>query len=1243
LAYGSGSQIGTGNYVVVAGAGKSGSATITGLSAGTSYHIAVYPYNGSGSMLNYRTTSPATASVTILPDPTAATATVDGKTMVRLAWTKNASYGVMIVYKQGSASTAPTQGTAYNVGGACGGGTVIYKGTGASLEHVVASDKAHHYAFYSYSGNNYSAGVTASDSTSAFSVGEIVETFSYTNSTALTGLNGERGWGGAWYGPQVGLFTNVSGSFATQTNYPATSGNKAWVCPPNNTGVKAYRPLGQVFKSGRIYFGYMLNYTWNGPNKYAGLSLAWSNNEEKVFFGEIYNQDKQLGIATTRTAVRGRPTRWITGRARTTLSWAITTGKTAWRRSMPTRWGRRRCRRRSRGAGMPRWPRRATRWAGSTRSGCRLAPGASDGTPGNTYFDEVRISTNWAGIVQIAPSKPADPANATATVDGHEMVRLAWTKNGAGSDVMVLHKTSAITTGPTDGTGYAVGNTIDGATVIYRGAATALEHVVTPGSANVYKFYSVNSVNYYSTGIGASATMGTYLANEWVNPFSYTNDTAFSASMKGGQGFGANYWAANSGTWRARTNNAVATTDVPRFFDMTGYPPMAGNLAWVENPGNGSSATADRSLATPIDSGTFYVAFMMAYQYAGGVNKWAGLSLTDGSGNEVAFFGKGHGANWNTLAAAGDNQTFWSDFDFLPYSASTVNVYMVVGKYDFSTKQLQTKAWNLAGNTFPDTEPTSWDATGTLGNGINQIARIRLNAGSSDSGNTIGRVFFDEIRYATNWAGLVAVKCPTWAGSNTFNNAAWTAATNVWLGDSPQFLFQSWPISLGQSGGIEFDWAQNGAFSTYHDLPWLKNENNNSYWSNSLQLVTAGVITSRYVAAGGGCSPIRTNNPALNVQNLNPPTNATATQDAVNTNRQINLAWTRGVSGVAKDVLVVRQTADSGWTAPVNGTTYNPGDSLGSGMVVYRGPLEAFHDTGLAPSTTYYYRFYSENWSYYSVDFDEASAATASGTQEITIDGNYADWSGTASTVLDSAASSLQEYIWTDKQGEERTDHVDHPNADLREFRVYADADWVYFLVRMANITDTAKPFVAIGVDTRTNSASTAMNWLGDDAGTFIGDGYFQGAAAHFPEYQLNIHSVGGVAQIECYKHDGTFWYGPGETREAAISDAYDAIEMKVARSELNLTGAKTARFTVATFLNSGVWNNDGAGTAYIADNTAAAVDPISIPPWARRTTRPTCRPGSKTSAMRTSTSGWTCASRRAGCWTMPGPRRRRW
>ena len=88
--------------------GKHGSATITGLGAGTTYHVAVYPYNGTGSFLNYRTTSPGTASVLILPDPSAATATADGKTLIDLAWTKHASYDVMIVHKSGSASTAPT-------------------------------------------------------------------------------------------------------------------------------------------------------------------------------------------------------------------------------------------------------------------------------------------------------------------------------------------------------------------------------------------------------------------------------------------------------------------------------------------------------------------------------------------------------------------------------------------------------------------------------------------------------------------------------------------------------------------------------------------------------------------------------------------------------------------------------------------------------------------------------------------------------------------------------------------------------------------------------------------------------------------------------------------------------------------------------------------------------------------------------------------------------------------------------
>ncbi|MGD9781598.1 MAG: autotransporter-associated beta strand repeat-containing protein [Kiritimatiellia bacterium] len=1189
---GTGDEIGTGNFVVYAAAGSTGLVTVTGLSAGTTYHVAVYPYNGSGTFLNYKTSSPATGSAIILSNPSAATATADGKTLIDLAWTEN-GYNVMIVYKSGSASTAPTQGAAYSVGSACGGGTVIFKDDGSALEHVVASGTTHHYAFYSYSGDYYSAGLTDSEATTSFASGEIVDTFSYTNGTALTGLNGETGWGGEWYG-DTALFTNSADSFSTQTNYPAMSGNKLWVYPPNNESKSVHRWLGQNYTSGKLYFGYVMNFTWGGDPKWSGLAFCYSNNEEKIFFGETGAADQYLGITNAVSSYQllaGSGNDYVIvgyydWSAEKAYVKAYKIGTQAVPVDEPT------------GA----WDLTNSMSAAAVGwiNTIRLTAGASSGTPGNTYFDEVRIATNWAGIVQVAPSKPdGDPTNQAATADGSEMARLAWTKNGSGNDVMVVHKTSAITVDPTDGTGYSAGDAVNGGTVVYKGGATALEHVVQPGTTNFYKFYSVNAANYYSTGVVAAVTNQAYGEYEKVNPFSYTNGATLGSSQIGGQGFGANAWSVDSGTWTVATNQDPAVTDAtPKFLDMDGYPAMQGNLAYCTMADN-TAAKAQRSLASSITTGKFYVAFQMAYQFRG-ADKWAGLSLLNAGGTEKAFLGKGAGANWNTLGIGDGSTTYFSAYDLGQYYSSdtfgnTGNVYMVVGKYDFDTDVFQAKAYRiLDGYTFPETEPSSWDVSQTMA-GIDAIARIQLNAGAT-AGNP-GKVFFDEIRYGTDWSHLIAVTCPTWAGSNTLNSAAWTAPASTWLGDTENFQFQSSPIGLGQSGSIEFDWAQSGAFASSYPMAWWQNANDHSYWTNQVQMTTAGVVTSRFAVAGSSCGSITTNNPALTVQNLNPPTDATATNDAVNTNSQINLEWVRGVSGVAKDTLVVRQTADSGWTAPVNGTTYNASDSLGSGTVVYRGTNTTFNDTGLAPDTTYYYRFYAENWTYYSATNDQASAATAEGTQEITIDGDPADWRGTASTVLDTSASSLQEFIWTDKLGELRVDLADHQNADLREFRVYADADWVYFLVRLTNITDTTKPFVAIGVDTRTNSASTALNWLADDSGTFIGDGYFQGGAAHFPEYQLNIHSVGG-AQIEAYKHDGTFWYGPGETREVAISDANDAIEVKVARSELNLTGAKVARFTVATFLNTGVWNNDGDGTTHVADNTAAALDAMSIPPW---------------------------------------------
>jgi hypothetical protein len=59
-AFGSGEQLGAGNYVVFSGAGSQ--VDVTGLSPWTTYHVAVYAYAGSGAMTNYQQDSPAVSS-----------------------------------------------------------------------------------------------------------------------------------------------------------------------------------------------------------------------------------------------------------------------------------------------------------------------------------------------------------------------------------------------------------------------------------------------------------------------------------------------------------------------------------------------------------------------------------------------------------------------------------------------------------------------------------------------------------------------------------------------------------------------------------------------------------------------------------------------------------------------------------------------------------------------------------------------------------------------------------------------------------------------------------------------------------------------------------------------------------------------------------------------------------------------------------------------------------------------------
>ena len=105
--------------------------------------------------------------------------------------------------------------------------------------------------------------------------------------------------------------------------------------------------------------------------------------------------------------------------------------------------------------------------------------------------------------------------------------------------------------------------------------------------------------------------------------------------------------------------------------------------------------------------------------------------------------------------------------------------------------------------------------------------------------------------------------------------------------------------------------------------------------------------------------------------------NPTSYSAVATSTTQIGLSWTKETTAQNHNVIIVRQTSNSSWTAPTQGTSYALGATLGSGTVVYSGTGSSYSDASLVPATTYYYKCYSLNNNYYS-DGVLASATTIS-------------------------------------------------------------------------------------------------------------------------------------------------------------------------------------------------------------------------------------------------------------------------
>lgn len=161
-AFGAGPDLGDGQYVVYDGNNET--VTVTNLQPATTYHFAVFEYNGTGTQTKYLVSGHLQVEQSTATVPASGSSnvsgTVNGLTLA-LSWTSGAGAGRLVVLKEGSAvAGTPANLSVYAHSTTFKNGTqiaageyVVYNGSGASVNvSGLEAGKTYHYAIFEYNG-----------------------------------------------------------------------------------------------------------------------------------------------------------------------------------------------------------------------------------------------------------------------------------------------------------------------------------------------------------------------------------------------------------------------------------------------------------------------------------------------------------------------------------------------------------------------------------------------------------------------------------------------------------------------------------------------------------------------------------------------------------------------------------------------------------------------------------------------------------------------------------------------------------------------------------------------------------------------------------------------------------------------------------------------------------------------------------------------------------------------------------
>jgi hypothetical protein len=220
---------------------------------------------------------------------------------------------------------------------------------------------------------------------------------------------------------------------------------------------------------------------------------------------------------------------------------------------------------------------------------------------------------------------------------------------------------------------------------------------------------------------------------------------------------------------------------------------------------------------------------------------------------------------------------------------------------------------------------------------------------------------------------------------------------------------------------------------------------------------------------------------------------------------------------------------------------------------------------------------------------DENTNVVLAASYKRPVDGDAADWTGTASGTLHANVVSDEEAIYTGESGDSRTDqhggdlNGDY-NNDITEFRFTRDNSYLYFMVKFRDLVSLDRPYIAIGIDA--NQSDDTPVWLGDDSPVVLSP-----ATNRAWERQLAIHATtSGVLNIEMFADDGSNWYAPLSNYQVSGSTGNNVIEFRVALHDLGITSSTTLNLAVATF------NNNTVGYNNVVDATTGSFIDVVTP-----------------------------------------------